>query len=77
MGASVSVTDIRLIPDIIERKEFFEMTGYNEFALKATKNHSQDSITIAALTGQQIVYASKINSQYVLYALLYVLFVNV
>ncbi len=66
MGASVSVKDMRGIPDIVERKDFYEMTGFNEYALKATKDHSQNSMTMAALTGQQIVYASKLNSQYVI-----------
>lgn len=30
MGASVSVKDMRGIPDIVERKDFYEMTGFNE-----------------------------------------------
>ena len=76
MGASVSVKDMRIIPDIVERKAFFEMTGYNEYALKATKNHSQNSMTMAALTGQQIVYASKINSQYVIITLIKLIIIS-
>ena len=36
MGASVSVKDMmRVIPDIVERKDFYEMTGFNEYALKS------------------------------------------
>ena len=63
LGFRLSVKDMRGVPDIAERKDFYEMTGFIEYALKATKDHS---MTMAALTGQQIVYASKLNSQYVI-----------
>ena len=41
---------MRGVPDIAERKDFYEMTGFIEYALKATKDHS---MTMAALTGQR------------------------
>jgi hypothetical protein len=35
MGASVSVKDMRGIPDIVERKDFYEMTGFNEICIES------------------------------------------
>jgi hypothetical protein len=35
MGASVSVKDMRVIPDIVGRKDFYEMTGFDDICIES------------------------------------------
>lgn len=65
MGSAVSVSDMGRLPEIIEREKFYELTGYNEYALMATTATAKTSLTQTALSGKQIVYASKLNNKYV------------